>query len=179
MKHLISNMAFHSLALLTMILLVACDGAVSVGGNEVNETSVPAAVPSNGLTFSSGEQSQTQPLTGLDQHLTRLNDSTLAKLQENIFSPLCATCHSGGGEELPASMDFSTADATFASLINADSTEYPQLVLVAPGMSTNSYLVRKLEGTQLVGDQMPRGGTPLGSEQIIEIKAWIDAGAVR
>jgi len=74
-------------------------------------------------------------------------------------------------------MDFSHADATYASLIEATSTEYPQLSLVSPGMSTNSYLVRKIEGTQLVGKQMPLQGGPLSVDEIRSVKAWIDSGA--
>jgi hypothetical protein len=38
-------------------------------------------------------------------------------------------------------------------------------------------LIKKLEGTQTVGAQMPFGGTPLDTATIAVIRQWIDAGA--
>ena len=104
--------------------------------------------------------------------------ATLAELQENIFSPLCAGCHSGGGATLPSAMNLSNATASFNALVNVASLEQPALLRVAPGDSDNSYLIHKLEGAPTIdGGQMPLGGTPLDEATIDQVRSWIDAGA--
>jgi hypothetical protein len=56
--------------------------------------------------------------------------------------------------------------------------EVSALERVAPGHADDSYLIRKLEGTAgIVGDRMPRFGTPLDQPTIDVIRQWIDAGA--
>jgi len=99
-------------------------------------------------------------------------------LQAKIFAPTCSGCHTGGGDTLPASMDFTTTGATIESLINVQSVQEPQLTRVVPGNADASYLINKLEGTQLVGSQMPFRGTPLTEAEIATVRAWIDEGAL-
>ncbi|HXV85091.1 MAG TPA: hypothetical protein VD793_00250, partial [Gemmatimonadales bacterium] len=52
---------------------------------------------------------------------------------------------------------------------------------IRPLKPDSSYLIHKLQGTQLsVGGccgQMPLGGTPLSAEQIGRLRAWILLGA--
>ncbi len=102
---------------------------------------------------------------------------TLATLQTTIFGPICSGCHSGVGGTLPGSMNLTSQSATAAALINVASLEVPALKRVLPGDPTNSYVVHKIEGTQTSGVRMPAGGTPLTTQQIADIKAWIQAGA--
>ena len=60
---------------------------------------------------------------------------TLDELQSLIFIPHCASCHTGQGDELPASLNLSSSADTFASTIGATSTEDPRLSLVEPEQS--------------------------------------------
>jgi uncharacterized protein (TIGR03118 family) len=102
---------------------------------------------------------------------------TLATLQANIFTPRCAGCHSGGGAGLPGSMNLSSTNASFNALVGINSTEVPALKRVQAGDANASYLVRKLEGTQAVGDRMPFGGPFLDQPTIDQVRSWIQAGA--
>lgn len=104
--------------------------------------------------------------------------ATLTELQNTIFGPICAGCHTGGGGALPSSMNLSSAAASFAALVNVNSVEVASLLRVSPNDPDNSYLVRKVDGVAgIVGARMPLGGAPLSSEQIAAIRSWIAAGA--
>jgi hypothetical protein len=76
-------------------------------------------------------------------------------------------------------MDMSSADASFASLVNVASVEVPITPRVAAGDANNSYLVNKLEGSAAVGSRMPLGGPFLDQTTIDVIRLWIDSGAPR
>lgn len=103
---------------------------------------------------------------------------TLAQLQQTIFTPLCAGCHTGGGASLPASMNLSSAAASHAALVGVASVEQPALNRVAPNDPNNSYLVHKIEGAPGIGGaRMPLGGAPLSADLIANVRAWIQAGA--
>jgi hypothetical protein len=102
---------------------------------------------------------------------------TLAQLQSSIFTPLCARCHTGGGSSLPSSMNLSSAASTYDALVGEASIGEPGLVRVVPGNPDNSYLIRKLEGTQSQGDRMPQDGPYLIPLTIDQVRTWIQAGA--
>ena len=105
---------------------------------------------------------------------------TLDDIQAAVFSPTCSGCHSGPTSgTLPAGMNLSTADASFAALVGTASIQVPALDRVTAGDPDNSYLVQKLEGTAAVGGQMPPGGTPLDQALIDDIRQWIADGAAR
>jgi hypothetical protein len=76
-------------------------------------------------------------------------------------------------------MDLSSANASFASLVNVASVESPTTLRVAAGDANNSYLVHKLEGSAAVGARMPFGGPFLEQSNIDVIRLWIDSGAAR
>jgi uncharacterized protein (TIGR03118 family) len=104
---------------------------------------------------------------------------TLTQLQSSIFTPKCATCHTGNGTALPGSMNLSTAAATFASLVNVTSEKNPPMKRVLPGDPDNSFVVHKLEGTDLNGSaRMPFGGPFLDQPTIDTVRAWITQGAL-
>jgi hypothetical protein len=48
---------------------------------------------------------------------------------------------------------------------------------VIPGDPDHSLLIQKLEGTQTVGQRMPRGGPFLDQSTIDVIRQWITNGA--
>ncbi|MBI4209874.1 MAG: hypothetical protein HY538_09265 [Deltaproteobacteria bacterium] len=116
---------------------------------------------------------------------TQTDDSglgaTLSSIQENIFTPNCASssCHAGSSPQ--AGLNLSDGKS-FENLVGVSSQQVPSLKRVESGDSGASYLVNKVEGTAgSVGgnsSQMPKGGSPLSDEEIHAIKDWIDAGAL-
>jgi len=108
--------------------------------------------------------------------------ATLDALQANVFTPSCAFsgCHSGPtGNLLPAGMDLSSADASFASLVGIASLQQPSLQRVMSNDPDNSYLVQKIEGTAASGGRMPLSGGVLDQALIDDIRQWISDGANR
>ncbi len=102
---------------------------------------------------------------------------TLSSLQTTIFNVSCAVsgCHLGDGA--PRGLDLA-AGASWANLVDVQSSGVPSLKLVVRGDPDNSYLVMKLEGAPgIVGQRMPQGRDPLTPAQITAIREWIAAGA--
>lgn len=103
---------------------------------------------------------------------------TLQSIQEHVFTPICAGCHTGGGGMLPASLNLTSVAASHANLVGVPSVGSPALDRVTAGDADTSYLVHKLEGTQTDGTaQMPFGLMPLDQATIDAIREWIDNGA--
>jgi len=100
----------------------------------------------------------------------------LSQLQAEVFTPRCSFCHSGGGSSLPAALDLTAGNAR-ANLVNVSARQSPGTMRVAPGDPANSYLIRKLEGTNTVGSRMPLGGPFLDADTLARIKSWIASGA--
>ena len=111
-----------------------------------------------------------------------VNTATLDALQANVFTPSCAFsgCHTGPtGNSLPAGMDLSSADASYASLVGVASLQEPSLQRVTANDPVNSYLLQKVEGTAASGQRMPLGGDALDQALINDIREWISDGANR
>lgn len=88
-----------------------------------------------------------------------------------LFATHCAGgCHVGGttsGVNLE----------TYASVRSSRGDQYNELV-VRPGDAAGSPLVDKIEASPRFGSRMPQGSPPLSSAQIVQVRAWIDAGAL-
>lgn len=167
------------LLLLLLATLVGCEGDIGQVNQHSNESAASANQPRTNLVFAPAAALASAP--DPESTFTELNiDSgvlTLDELQSLIFIPQCASCHTGGGNELPASLNLSSSADTYANTIGVTSTEDPRLSIIEPEQSTNSYLIRKIEGTQSVGLRMPRNRDPLPEWMISAVKRWIDAGA--
>lgn len=100
----------------------------------------------------------------------------LSQLQAEVFTPRCSFCHTGGSSTLPGALNL-TAGNAFANLVNVAARQSPSSLRVAPGDAANSYLIRKLEGTNTTGSRMPLGGPFLDSGTMARIKSWIMSGA--
>ncbi len=101
---------------------------------------------------------------------------TLQSIQDNVFTPICAGCHTGPqSAALPSGMDLTSVAHSAASLINVTSVEQPTQKRVLPNDANSSLLIKKLEGTS--GTQMPLGGQPLSQATIDKIRTWITNGA--
>ena len=98
---------------------------------------------------------------------------------EDIFEGNCATsrCHSGARPR--GDLDL-TAGRAWASLVNVPAS-CGSNPLVAPGDVEGSYLWHKLTRSAMElcsGDQMPKQGESLPSDDLEIIRAWICAGAL-
>jgi Bacterial Ig-like domain len=97
-----------------------------------------------------------------------------ASIQANVFTPICTACHVGA--TAPQGLRLDSANS-YALLVGVSSQEDSSLKRVAPGDPSNSYLIKKLEGTASVGGRMPLGGTSLTQADIDVIRQWITDGA--
>jgi len=96
-------------------------------------------------------------------------------IQDNIFTPKCVRCHSGGGAPEGLQLD---AAHSYALLVGVPSAEVPALQRVKASDPDSSYLVQKLEGSSgILGERMPRGGPYLPQATIDVIREWIANGA--
>ena len=94
-----------------------------------------------------------------------------------IFSQSCIVCHQGTNP--PGGLSLEPTEV-YKELVNVPSTE-SILMLVEQGAPNKSYLINKLNGTQVAaggsGAQMPFGQHPLPQAQIDLISQWISEGA--
>jgi hypothetical protein len=94
-----------------------------------------------------------------------------------LFKSRCVMCHLPDSGQASLSLH---PKGGYANLVGVQSTQ-SSLLRVAPGNAENSYLYRKLIGTQVAaggsGERMPFGETALSDEQIERIRRWIEAGA--
>jgi uncharacterized protein (TIGR03118 family) len=156
-------------------------GATSLG----TDTTAPYSVQWNTTAFTGTQQLTAVARDGAGNSTTSsavqvnvvVAPITLASLQSSVFTPRCTGCHSGGGGGLPGSMNLSSTAATYNALVNVASEQVGSLSRVQPGNPDVSYLVRKLEGTQTVGERMPQGGPFLNQATINQVRSWIQAGA--
>ncbi len=102
------------------------------------------------------------------------DEPTLANIQARIFTPICTQCHIGAAA--PQGLRLDEANA-FDNLVNVPS-QGSGLLRVEPFMPDASYLVRKVEGTQSSGAQMPFGLPPLSDEDQLLIRQWVVNGAM-
>jgi hypothetical protein len=94
-----------------------------------------------------------------------------------IFNNYCVVCHAGAGQAgLTLEPNLSHSD-----LVGVPSTQSAAMLLVKAGSPDQSYLLAKLNGTQLQaggsGVRMPQGAGPLSQVQINLIQQWITEGA--
>lgn len=144
------NAAHHAwMGLCTSLMLAACAGS-GEGLDENGRPEVPGGGGGGALT------------------------PDLASIQANVFTPICAQCHSGAGAPAGLRLD---AGNSFGALVGVASSEVPSLLRVEPGDPANSYLVQKLEGRAAVGGRMPLGLPALPDATIAVIRQWITDGA--
>ena len=106
--------------------------------------------------------------------------ANFTSIQDNVFTPLCTSCHAGATAPLGLRLD---AANSFALLVGVNSTQEPSLQRVDPGNPNVSYLINKLEGSlsgggAVTGGRMPLGGTALPQADIDVVRQWITDGAL-
>ena len=112
-------------------------------------------------------------------------EPTLASIQEKLFVVQCSTCHKGAGSLFP-SLDFTSADSAFATLVGKDALAGGACSgskLVVPNDCQNSLLYQKLfpegQGMNACGDPMPLSGTSPDETTRKAVCDWIMAGAMK
>ncbi len=101
---------------------------------------------------------------------------SFVQIENEVLGLSCAfsSCHGAGAGEL-------TLDGLndYERLVDVPSAQMEGEILVIPGDSDGSYLMKKFRGEAgIVGDPMPPG-TALDAEVLAGIAAWIDAGALQ
>ncbi len=95
-----------------------------------------------------------------------------------IFTGSCIGCHGGGSPAMGMSLE---SGQSYANTVNVASIQAAGMDRIEPGDPDNSYLIHKVQGTQLTvggsGLQMPRNGTPLTQETIDLMRLWVTQGA--
>ncbi|MGB5080303.1 MAG: hypothetical protein WBO23_06135 [Burkholderiales bacterium] len=101
---------------------------------------------------------------------------TLDSIQTNVFSVNCAVpgCHGGASAQEGLRLD---PGLSAGNLVSIASPRDANLIRVIPFDPDGSFIIRKLEGTQTLGDRMPQGGPYLPQSTIDVIRQWILDGA--
>ena len=130
-----------------LLMLSACGG---------DSASMPPAAPAAAAAPPSGTTgtATAQPLA-----------ATFESIQANIFTPICAGCHSGPNAAENLALD---AAHSYADLINIPSTEEPSVVRVKPGEPMQSYLVLHIQ----------KEGDGASATDLSFIMQWITDGAL-
>lgn len=110
-------------------------------------------------------------------------EPTFASIQRDIFNapdssgrPGCISCHNANGARFTANLSL-VQGVSYQSLVGVPSTAKAGAVRVVPGDPDASYLLKKVLGTDIVGERMPRLGPYLSAGQIRIIRRWIELGA--
>jgi hypothetical protein len=141
--------------------LLVCLALVGCGGDERQAADVDAGVEPDPLVIT-----ETAVPGSLDD------------LHERIIAKRCSgqpgLCHNGQFEP-----NLSTPALTYAYLVNRPGIEKADRLRVKPGSAASSLFIDKLRNRNGVATQMPLGAPPMDEEDIAELEAWIDAGALR
>ena len=115
--------------------------------------------------------------TGGDTRTIKVNPAFGADIVEIFSRRGCASgsCHGGGAGGLTLTSSSSTS---FGNLVGVASPTSGEIRVIAND-ATNSYLLKKLEGTQGSGNgqRMPLGSSALDNTDLTNIKNWINTGA--
>jgi hypothetical protein len=107
---------------------------------------------------------------------------TLQQLQDQIFSPRCATqyCHSAQSRAGGLVLEAGQAHGNLAGVAPSNAAaRNAGLLRVDPGAPENSFLILKLTqpSSATYGSRMPLVGSPLSGAEIDAVRQWILAGA--
>ncbi len=106
------------------------------------------------------------------------------QIQNDVFDQGCVSgaCHDSAVRAGGLSL---AAGESYDELVDVGSTNPAAraagLLRVEPFSASTSFLVAKIRGNLMEGEgsQMPLGSSPLSEAQILNVEAWVDAGASR
>ena len=144
------------------VIAVACwiEGTADEGGAETN-----SVIDYDGCAYAA--ELATPPSGG---------GATLSGHVQPIFDQACAFagCHSNA---TPAAGLDLTAGNSRDALLGVASMQNPEVPLVTAVNPTNSYLMTKVTGAGVSGQQMPLNGEALNESQLEILRTWIIQGA--
>ena len=131
------------------------------------------------LLVASACSSGSKPTTPVTSSVTSSSVVSFSKDVQPIFNNNCVVCHQG---QVAAQASLTLEPSlSYSKLVGVPSTESTTEMRVKAGAPDQSYLLAKLNGTQVQaggsGAQMPYGATPLLQAQINLIQQWIAEGA--
>lgn len=202
--HFLSYLPRGLAAALLMTLAPGCIIAVDDGNDEVNESSESESSSTDDATTSTDDattETDDEATTSTDDATTETTDDPTTEttaetgtgtetttetdtettggalsFEADVYPIIMANCgcHVAGGSGMLMMPNAATA---YDNLVDVPSAGDPNFIRIAPGDSANSYVLKKLTGTQTVGSSMPFGGGMLPAQDIATITAWIDEGA--
>ena len=130
--------------------------------------------------------------------------ATLTLLQEQLFTNNCAVCHKGPSSPLAPGISMDLQDSqTRGTTVGVNAQELTVGVRIQPNSAANSYLYQKVNtcvdtpgdpcevpsvvldtlscsGVPVAdcGDRMPPLGGGLSPDDLADLRAWINAGAL-
>ena len=119
-----------------------------------------------------------QPGSGefLEQSEEPVETDYLARIQAEIFSPICTQCHQG--QQAPLGLRLDSVEQSFNNLVNVTAQGNGNFLRVEPFSIERSFLWLKVTGSSVAGQRMPLGLPPLSDGQIQLIEDWILNGAL-
>jgi len=138
---------------LTLLTILGTVAAACSSGNKTNNSSSSTTNVSSGVSF--------------------------AKDIQPIFNNNCVICHQG---QVAAQASLTLEPKlSYSNLVGMPSTESATELRVKPGSPDQSYIIAKLQGTQVQaggsGARMPYGAPSISLDQINLIQQWIAEGA--
>lgn len=100
----------------------------------------------------------------------------LSTLQEELLDRHCVTdCHEGVNAASNLRLE---RDQSYLDLVNRASQQLTGRLRVIPGNPEDSYLIKKMEGSEgMVGVRMPRLAPPRPQAETDALRGWITSGA--
>ncbi len=109
------------------------------------------------------------PEVTIAQEQNDLEEQVIALFERSCTA---AGCHSGPVPQMNLDL---TRDHFYNALVDKDATTAPDQMLVDPGNAGDSYLIKKMKGSDgIVGLPMPMVGDRLSDAEINTIEQWID-----
>jgi len=105
-----------------------------------------------------------------------MTSDLLTQIQDQVFTPICAECHSGS--QASAGLRLESVELAYEFLVSVTASGNQDFQRVVPDDPDNSYLVLKVEGDPRAGARMPLGRAALSGENIQLIRRWIEQGAL-
>ena len=140
-----------TLVLTSIVAAIGCSSGTNTTAPTTSATSTTSTTSSSGVSYSNN----IQPL----------------------FNSYCVVCHQGAGQ---GGLTLEP-NKSYSNLVGVQSTETSTELRVKAGAPDQSYLLAKLNGTQVQaggsGAQMPYGAAPLPQAQISLMQQWISQGA--
>ena len=101
--------------------------------------------------------------------------SQFSSIQQNVFTPICATSRCHGGLEVPNLSE----GLAYDNIVNVLNTQVSGFSRIKPGDPDSSSLFLKLlDSDKISGSRMPIDLPPLSPAAIDSIRLWIKRGAL-